>query len=385
MIKNCDEKNWTLAFCFLSIFITTLSISSHSLWIDEGITTWFAFQDTFKDVIHTLNRTKMAESLIQQEMKDNKNNFLLDWKKPALFSVPFFLVLGGYYLKVILAGSGGRLQGGYGILTYKHVLFCLYEFLGFSGIGPPRNIIRENPSISTFSPYSPWLGVAVLIMIGALVYIMILYKKDSADKLFFMNPYMWGLIFGFLSFGIFAFNFKITFYGRHVIFLYPYFIFAIALIAKEAWSTKSRLKLRYVLVASLLLIWLVSDFRLRFHPGYFKDDYRSAVSTALSLAADSAPIFWAADLHAGAYYGLEYYNSDFKVPPKIKPIRKVYDASGWPAEKVKASVKPFSSGVLVISKKDTFDTKNGWSWYISQHKVKEQIKFNAFTIYRYNF
>ena len=64
MIKNCDEKDWTLAFFFLSIFITTLSISSHSLWIDEGITTWFAFQDTFKDVIHTLNRTKMAESLM---------------------------------------------------------------------------------------------------------------------------------------------------------------------------------------------------------------------------------------------------------------------------------------------------------------------------------
>ena len=135
-------------------------------------------------------------------MKDNKNNFLLDWKKPVLFSAPFFLVLGGYYFKVILAGSGGRLQGGYGPLSYKHLIFCMYEFLGFSGIGPPRNILRENPSISAFSPYLPWLGVAVLIMIGALITIMILYKKDSADKLLFINPYLWGLLFGFLSFGI---------------------------------------------------------------------------------------------------------------------------------------------------------------------------------------
>ena len=64
MIKNCDEKDWTLAFLFLAIFMTILPISSHSLWIDEGITTWFAFQDTFNDVIQTLNTTKMAESLM---------------------------------------------------------------------------------------------------------------------------------------------------------------------------------------------------------------------------------------------------------------------------------------------------------------------------------
>ncbi len=257
----------------------------------------------------------------------------------------------------------------------------MYEFLGFSGIGPPRNILRENPSISAFSPYLPWLGVAVLIMIGALITIMILYKKDSADKLLFINPYLWGLLFGFLSFGIFAFIFKFTFYGRHVIFLYPYFIFAIALMAKEAWLRKNLLKLRYILVVLLLLTWLVSDLRLRFNPGYFKDDYRSAVSTALSLAAASTPVFWAADLHTGAYYGLEYDSIDFKRPIKIKPIRKVYAAANWPAEKVKASMKSFSSAVLVISKKDWFDTKNAWSGYISQHQVKEQVKFNAFSIY----
>ena len=512
VIKYFIEKDWTLPFFFLAIFMTILAISSQSLWIDEGITTWFAFQETFTDVISTIKNTDMAESLMpgyiiymwawvktfgiseyslrlsnlpfiitvlflftklpvsrvfrntlilltclspflwvylnevrsyialfsfsaiglsgllfyfygdstlkkigpyltvfglligsffnistgftiaaliptaifmHRQTKNNQSNFLLDWKRPVLYAIPFFVVLGGFYLKVILAGSGGRLQASAGEPTLKNIAFCFYEFLGFSGIGPPRNILRANPSIETFSPYWLWLGFAVLILTAALVYAIILYRKSDREIRFLKDAYLWGFLCGFLTFCVFAFTFKFVFYGRHVIFLYPFFIFAVAFMVKEIWSKKNRLMLRYILIVSILFIFLVSGLRLRFDPAYFKDDYRSAASTALSLANNDEPIFWAADLSTGAYYGLEYDNTDFNRPLKIKPIRKVYAAANWSIEEIKEHIRSFESVILVLSKKDTFDEKNGWSNFIAGYNAVETASYNAFKIYKF--
>jgi hypothetical protein len=434
VIKEVAGEKWTWIFCLFALLMAVLEISSQSLWIDEGIATWFAFQEAFADVIKTLKNTDMAESLIpgyvvymwawvkafgtseyslrlanlpfivlvlllfaklpvnrvfknailiftgfsplilyyvnevrsyialfffsaiglvgllfyfygdatqkktgpyltvfglliglffnisagfailaliptavliQQPIKESQRNLLRDWKKPLFFAMPLFVGLGGFYGWVISAGSGGRLQESGAGPTLKHIVFCFYEFLGFTGLGPPRNVIREDPSLATFAPYTPWLGLAVLVVICALAYILVSYRQNGKIRRFFLNPYMWGFLAGFLAFCLFAFSAGFVFYGRHVIVLYPFFIFAVACMVKDVWSRKSRLKLRYSLMALLLMVFLVSALRLRFDPAYFKDDYRSAASTALSLAGENTPVFWAADFHAGAYYGLE--------------------------------------------------------------------------------
>ena len=99
------------------------------------------------------------------------------------------------------------------------------------------------------------------------------YKKYDMISRLLRNPYLWGFFAGFLTFFIMASVQNFIFYGRHVIFLYPFFIFAIAYMVNEIWEKRYLLMLRYLLIASLLLILLVSGLQLRFSPKYFKDDY----------------------------------------------------------------------------------------------------------------
>jgi hypothetical protein len=227
------------------------------------------------------------------------------------------------------------------------------------------------------------MGVAAVVMICVLVYIVISYKKNEIGNGLLRNPYLWGFLAGFLAFCVFAFATKFAFYGRHVIFLYPFFIFAISHITSEIWSKKNLSMLGYILAASFLLICLVSDLRLRFFPEYFKDDYRSAVSTALFMAADEEPIFWAADRATGAYYGLEFDKANLKRPSKIKPLRKVYAAANWSIEEIEKRIRPFETGILVLSKADLFDSKYGWSNFITGYHPIEKKSYNTFKIYKF--
>jgi hypothetical protein len=64
MIKNIAKNARSWLFFSFAFVMTILPISSQSLWIDEGISTWFAFQETFADVIRTIKNTKGAEALM---------------------------------------------------------------------------------------------------------------------------------------------------------------------------------------------------------------------------------------------------------------------------------------------------------------------------------
>ncbi|MFC1843337.1 hypothetical protein ACFLZ5_00925 [Thermodesulfobacteriota bacterium] len=512
MAENMGKNRGMLFFLFAAILLMILPISSDSLWIDEGVTAWFASQGTFKDLLDALKTTSMAESLmpgyviymwvwvkafgiseyslrlsnlpfiitvlflftkiplnrvfkntlilltvfspflwfymnearsyislfsfsttsivgllfyfygesklqkigpyltllslligsffnislgfvvfaliptaffIYRETKNKREYYLIDWKIPIIFSIPFFVVLGSYFYMTVAAGSGGRLQEGTGGPIFKHVVFCFYEFLGFAGLGPPRIFIREYPSFSTFTSYMPLLCTAAALMSFILFYIIISYKKNDMSSRLLKNSYLCGFLAGFLSFFIFALAKNFTFYGRHVIFLYPFFIFAITYMVNEIWEKKYLLMLRYVLIASLLLILLVSGLQLRFSPKYFKDDYRAAVSGALLLGDNDDPIFWAADPYTGAYYGLEFYDTDFKWPFKIKTVRKVYYAANWSIKKISERIGSIESYILVLSKNDLYDRMNGWSTFISAHPPAKKTNYNAFNVYKF--
>jgi hypothetical protein len=64
MIKNIAKNGWSWIFFSFAFLMMILPISSQSLWIDEGISTWFAFQENFADVIRTIKNTDGAEALM---------------------------------------------------------------------------------------------------------------------------------------------------------------------------------------------------------------------------------------------------------------------------------------------------------------------------------
>lgn len=61
-----------------------------------------------------------------------------DWRRPVLVSLPLIAAISAYYAWTVFRGAGG-VRGESGL---KNVVFVLYEFCGFAGLGPPRNELR---------------------------------------------------------------------------------------------------------------------------------------------------------------------------------------------------------------------------------------------------
>ena len=71
-----------------------------------------------------------------------------DWLKPLLISLPFFLLVAAYDVYSFLHGS----RGMKGSASWKNLAFAFYEFLGFAGLGPPRNDLRAIPARKRLLP-----------------------------------------------------------------------------------------------------------------------------------------------------------------------------------------------------------------------------------------
>jgi hypothetical protein len=327
---------------------------------------------------------------LYNEKKCDTRELIRDWSKPVLFSAPFFLILGGYYLWMILEGSGGRLRQHDGAAPdLRHIVFVFYEFFGFLGLGPPRNVLRAAQSLDVFTPYLIWVIPFALLLLSVGGSVVFLSRKSSKNIGWFLkSPYLWGFVFGYLCFCFFAFLMNFVFYGRHMIFLYPYFIFVIAYVISQMWHNGNLLGFRNIVIVGLLFMYLISDIRLRYQSEYSKDNYRLAVRTAMSISGPHTPIYWAANLTNGAFYGLFYSNVDpsiIEIPPSWRRIRKAYFASNWSYGVIKRQIGIFDSAVLVLSKPDLFDTRGGWHSFIKKNNPTEIREFGVFRVYRFDF
>ena len=77
--------------------------------------------------------------------------FIKDWFLPVVVTAPCFVCLAAYYLYTLLIGAKGMIVKP----GLPNLAFATYELLGFGGLGPPRNVLREAPSLHTFFPYLP--------------------------------------------------------------------------------------------------------------------------------------------------------------------------------------------------------------------------------------
>ena len=210
--------------------------------------------------------------------------------------------LGLYYLDTLRRGAAGaRLW----TVSPLNLCFALYELLGFSGLGPPRNELRDlvrapaqllhyvlQPrvllglgslgALSTIAawrlwrnrrePLPRWIGTAILVS-AAMLYLA-------------------------------AMVVKFPFWGRHLAPLLPFVVVLVAFAAQARGENGSRWS-RHWLAFALAIPLLASALFLRFGPAHRKDDYRGAVQVALRALEAQRTIWWSADAEeCAAYYGL---------------------------------------------------------------------------------
>jgi len=231
---------------------------------------------------------------IWSELKENI-------KTVSVFIV-FMLPLIFYYLYTIYVGGGGQRETpGLG-----NIGFSIYEFLGFSGLGPARDTLREINQNSTFSTlvYS-LIGYAGLIIPLIISYfILIVYVvKNEGFKVIIKNKFLIAFCCAFILFFIVAFIVKFRFWGRHLIFLLPFQIFFIAELLKSVILGKNNIT--KFIIPLLFIMLSISSYRIIYNPEYKKEDAKLAAFECKKLVLQGESIIWLFDEDEGKYYEID--------------------------------------------------------------------------------
>ena len=231
---------------------------------------------------------------------------------PAL--VGLALIGGGmllYYVETLLRGAGGVKE----LPSLANLGFVLYEFFGFNGLGPSREAMKADLSLELITERLPFMIPLTLVIIG--LGLLVLRHQDRNRLL--TNPMLISLLVGLASFFAVAYVVQFQFWGRHAVYLYPFFVLYLSEVLIFLWKQNRYATLS--LGTTLALCWLVSAGVLRVDPAYQKRGAREAVAEARQYtAAGHGPVAWTTNWMVGYYYGLDFEQDYFDYPdPKQKP------------------------------------------------------------------
>jgi len=296
-----------------------------------------------------------------------------DWSWPVMVFLPLFLCLGSYYAWTLWQDT----HGVRGIPGVRNVAFAWYEFTGFLGLGPPRNMLREAPVANALK----YVGTLALGVAGWLVVIIYAFTQSKADRISRRVVLLCEMfVTGVLCNCIAALMGRHSFWGRHLAEFFPLFILILVGLLAGDSAKGGRSRSRRIATACLTVIWLVSAMRLAFLEEYKKDDYRGAVSCAVNAAGETGTILWAASIPAASYYGLRFDEAWEQIH---RPSARVAEcASNWSEEQLEAAFRegtdPF---VVAVSRADLFDPGNVIEKWVKRINGCLIARLSAFKVY----
>lgn len=293
------------------------------------------------------------------------NSLIKDWRVPMLISAFFILILGAYYYYTLKNGAGGtRLTP-----DIKNILYILYDFLGYGGIGPPRNVLRANPTLPVHSRYFIAI-ISVTLFYIVIVGVLIRNLSKIKDNLPFYV--LLGTGVGMLIFFIFAKSFDFKFLSRHLIFFFPPFLFSFYTLFYDILVSRSRKLITFV-ISGMIVIFLYSDINIRFNSDYQKENYKKAIDFTIHESGN-LNILWIADEHCFQYYTRNKKLVDSK---KIKYLANSSDSNFLSI--VKRVVNKDHYFIVVLNRKDY--SRSIQNLLVSKSYVKI-YKDQDFTIYK---
>ena len=287
-------------------------------------------------------------------------NFLLwmtssrgGFKNHTKYWVASLLFLGGasaliFHLWVLSVGAKASAVGETG---FKSLGFALCEWTGAAGFLPGRSQLRSGmiPSPTSFA----------LAGFTAFLTLLLLFRGALARSCECPSK-MISALWTFPSLGILASGLlgKFRLVGRHFTPVAPSFFLFLSLgpksITKWNWPSFAAL--------SLLGLWGFSDYRLATDSSHRKDDYRGAVHWLLTHSNHRETVWWAADMAAARYYGLENYTA-------------VMNSSG---DTLARFPRP---SLVAFSKPDIYDPHNAIQQWLKTNSFKQVAFFQSFEIW----
>ena len=293
-------------------------------------------------------------------------------------------LLTAYYLNSLLQGGGAsRLASS----TLSTVLFAAYEVMGLSGLGPGRLELRAL-GMSALVPHAFVLVTAGVVWMTVLGFGL----KQARTKLGFAQlvlivalglfPAAVVLVSGFVM------HWRVL--GRHMIGALPLLNLLLALgltyllQASPNHAPHAHKGRRWLAISALLLI-VGSSLFLRFAPQHRKDDYQAAAAVAKVAVAAGQRVWWAADIIGAEYYGLP---GEFDVMGELTSTHRPQDCADRPGvlaianSSIECLLSLRKPDVVILSKPETFDTKQAIAVYLKAKQFETTQALPAFTIWR---
>lgn len=219
------------------------------------------------------------------------------WKSLLWWVFPFS-GLGAYYLYTLFIGARAVSISSSWIVN---VCASIYELSGLAGMGPSRLELRGCTSLDALWKVNG-LGLGVIsgmILLAGLVYGIILWNKQ-AKRPVLPALLVLALIPGAVFFyGTEMMNFRFS--GRHCAPLLPVLCLAWSQVMSWNWSFSKIFQT--ILFLLMMVIWLVSDFRIRYNDLYSREDYRTAISYCKSLKENGVNILLLCNGAGEKFYG----------------------------------------------------------------------------------
>ena len=265
------------------------------------------------------------------------------------------VLLSGYYIWTLLAGHGGQHQP----YTWINLGYAVYEWLGFGGLGEPRHALRADGPLVNLADH--WHTLSL----GALAWGLVALTALKNRGRLWANRCWCGAGIGLLCGGaclvLTAVLAPASLWGRHLIFLSPFYVVCLAGVIMPAGRPDSRLGRTAGLL--LLAALALSTGLLRFDDLHQKDPYRDGIIELRENLGpyENLPIIWVANEVALRVYGAKRVSpGDPFLPDPGAPRPRVIPAAGWAASGVREWSDSHPEYILLIHRPQTFDIAGSW-------------------------
>lgn len=263
----------------------------------------------------------------------------------ALLFVPFFAVLGAYYMRFAF----GAPELGFPTSPLSGILQIGYYFAGLGGLGWSRQALRTLDFVP--SPrIALELSAAILAYLAFLVccFRARVFRNARTSVAFACTATALAV---FLAANVVL---RTRFWERHVIYLVPGFLFVLASAGNDILGSL-RGRPAKLAVFSVLAANLLSACNLLVLPEYRKEDYRAAIEIARSMKPDH--VFFQGDRFTLKYYGLSgAWGLEVVRRPDI-PVEADVNISTMSWEGLRSLLgRTRDRTVLILLDRDEFDT-----------------------------
>ncbi|MFC1497330.1 hypothetical protein ACFLS1_02505 [Verrucomicrobiota bacterium] len=326
IIKPSTNRGWW-RMAFLAGFGACIGASMLNLFVVPAL------------IVYVIMRSRLLyseeKSAIQTLWQNNRSVFL---GAGAILMV--FVV---YYIWTLKNGYGGQKTS----FSITNLCFACYEWSGFSGIGPPREIMRN---LSFGEIAYGWRYVLLFFSLcWGYVFFVWIFEARKIMRLTFVP--LTSFVTGNFLLLIAAVLAPASLWGRHFVFTGPMFILLLAIVLGRIGVNRRS----FITLILVVLMFSVSSARLRFDKQYKKDDYRHAVEVISSFkneASEFISLAWVGYDRAYSHYSNKTLGADTAAPDVV--------ANNWTVSQVEEWLARHPHCLLLLHRPDKWDNTGAW-------------------------